>query len=575
MSAHTGHNAKAAGSAAPIAPLVDLLDRSKNRFTPEDRAAKRAALLALAGRPIRDPTLLLRFHEALCFLRAYPDDTDLLRLVEAELEAFSARILAMRTAGSTEATQALEETGIAQTAILCPLSYPAARWLATRFPDGAEIDWDDAETEERLGAILPFLIGLSDEEALVEMGGSYRAWLAAAKGDDPRSDLGWILDRLERAPLGATARRALYDGLNLRTRWELRETPASRTLTKVPVPRVFFHRGALVRFRGPLTRRLPGPPVSVRLAPPREAEALLDAARAAVAVRYREIHGFNFADPGDVLVADVGRGVQIVWCGLLPEHRLPLRAHYGYLLLKNGVPTGYGDASLLFDWADAAFNIFETFRPGESAFVFVRLLAFLHQHFQIRTFHLDRYQIGYGNDEAIASGAFWFYYKLGFRPKRSDLSHLAADERRRIAQDPTYRSPRETLERLCQDGMVVRVGNRTDPARHAFDVQQLARRAAARASRDSGGNGAAAVARSLGVKHWRAWPRMERRAFERMAPVLALIPDLADWPRKERSAVVEIVRAKAGPREADYLRRMRAHRRLRDRLLKLGAPDPA
>jgi len=315
--------------------------------------------------------------------------------------------------------------------------------------------------------------------------------------------------------------------------------------------------------------------VTVRLVAPREAEALLDAARAAVLVRYREVHGFNFADPRDVLVADVGRGVQVVWCGLLPEHRLPLRAHSGYLILKNGVPTGYGDASLLFDWADIAFNIFETFRPGESAFVFVRLLGFLHQHFHIRTFHLDRYQIGYDNEEAIASGAFWFYYRLGFRPKRPDLGRLAADERRRIVRDSTYRSSRETLEQLCQDGMVVSVGRRGDAATHAFDVQRLARRAVAQAARDPGGSIAVAVARSLGLRDWRAWPRAERRAFERMAPVIALIPDLVDWPRKERSALVEIVRAKAGPREADYLRRLRGHRRLRERLLRLGAPGPA
>ncbi len=573
MSARRGQHSNPISPKASIASLVDILDRSKNRFTPEDRAAKATALLALADRTIRDPAILLRLHEALCFLRAYPDDAGILQPVEAALEAFGPRVLALRTTGSPSALATLEETGIAQTTIFCPLSFPAARWLATRFPAGAEIDWDDTEAEERLGAILPFLMGLADEEALVEMGGSYRAWLAAAKEDDPRSDLGWLLHRLGRVRLGAVARRALYDGLQLRTRWELRETQASRTLAKVPVSRVFFQPGPLLRYRGPLTRRLPGPRVIVRLAAPREAEELLDAARAAVLVRYREIHGFNFADPRDVMVADLGRGVQVVWCGLLPEHRLPLRAHYGYLILKNGGPTGDGDASLLFGRRDIAFNIFETFRPGESAFVFVRLLEFLHQQFHIRTFHLDRYQIGYDNDEAIASGAFWFYFKLGFRPKRSDLGRLAADERRRIVRDSTYRSSRETLEQLCQDGMVVSVGRRADPATHAFDVQRLARGAVARAAQDPGGSIAVAVARSLGVRHWRAWPRAQRRAFERLAPILALFSDLADWSRGERHALVEIVRAKAGSREADYLRRLRGHRRLRERLLRLGAPD--
>jgi len=562
----------AASPMSSIAALVDLLDRSKNRFTPEDRAAKHAALRALAGRSFRDPALLLRFHEALCFLRAYPDDPELLHTVEKALESFGARVDAIKATGPADRTEALQETGIARTAIYCPFSYPAARWLANRFPDGAEIDWDD-EIEERMGALLPFLIGLADEEALVEVGGSYRAWLAAAKGNDARSDLRWILDWLDRAPIEARSRGALYDGRELRLRWQLHDTPASRTLAKLPVAGVFFHRGALVRYRGPLTRRLPRPRIPARRPGAKEAETLLNAARASLAVRYREIHGFNFGDPADVMLADVGRGVQIAWFGLLPEHRLPLRAHYGYLLLKNGVPIGYGDASLLFDWVEIAFNIFEAFRPGESAFVFVRLLVFLYQHFRVRTYHLDRYQIGYDNEEAIASGAFWFYYKLGFRPKQPNLFCLAAEEQRHIARDPTYRSPRETLEQLCQGGMVVSVGRRGDPISLAFDVQRLGCRAVGQAVRDPDGKILTAVARSLGMGRQRAWSRPERRAFERMAPVLALIPDLSDWPPSERRHLVEIIRAKAGPREADYLRLMRAHARLRDCLVRAGGPE--
>ncbi|MBI4572028.1 MAG: hypothetical protein HY713_01920 [candidate division NC10 bacterium] len=562
----------AASPTASIAALVDLLDRSKNRFTPEDRTAKHAALRALAGRSFRDRALLLGFHEALCFLRAYPDDPELLQMVEVALENFGPRVQAPKAGGSPDAPGPLDETGIARTAIYCPFSYSAARWLSSRFPGGAEIDWDD-EAEERMGAILPFLIGLADEEALVEVGGSYRAWLTAAKGNDTRSDLRWILDRLEQSPIEARSRGALYEGRELRIRWRLQDTPASRTLAKLPVPRVFFHRGAMVRYRGPLSRRLPGPHIPVRRPASKEAEELLDASRAAVAVRYREIHGFNFADPADVVVADVGRGVQIAWFGLLPEHRLPLRAHYGYALLKNGVPIGYGDASLLFDWVEIAFNIFETFRPGESAFVFVRLLAFVYLHFRVRTFHLDRYQIGYNNEEAIASGAFWFYYKLGFRPKRPDLLRLSADERRLIARDPTYRSSRKTLAQLCQGGMVVSVGGGGDPDSRTFDVQRLGLRALAQAGRNPAGKIATGVAESLGTARWRAWPCGERRAFERMAPVLALIPDLPDWSLSDRRRLVEIIRAKAGPREADYLRRMRTHARLRDCLMRAGVPE--
>jgi hypothetical protein len=51
---------------------------------------------------------------------------------------------------------------------------------------------------------------------------------------------------------------------------------------------------------------------------------------------------------------------------------------------------------------------------------------------------------------------------------------------------------------------------------------------------------------------------------------LAQISDLARWSARDRRALVEIVRAKGGHHEADYLRRMQVHRRLRRALLRLG-----
>jgi len=566
------HGTKVVGEVAPktmpTATLVELLERSKHRFAPQDRVAKRSAVLALADRPIRSGVLLLRFHEALCFMQAYPSDAKLLRVVEGILADFGKRVAAL---GTTEVRR-LEETGVARTTVYCPLSYAAARWLTRRFPESAELDWDDPENEEGLAAILPLLVDVLAEEALVEVGVPYRRWLAVAKGEDPRSDVAWILDRLERRPRGREAARALYDRVQPRIQWELRESvAASRTLAKVPGRPVFFHRGALLPRGGPLGRRLPGPRAAVRAASMREAGELLDTAFVAVTLRYREVHGFNFADPGDVVVADVGRGVEVAWLGVLPAHRLPVRAHYGYLLLKNGVPVGYGDASLLFDWCEIAFNIFDTFRQGESAFIFVRLLAFLYQWLHVRAFYLSPYQLGYENEEAIASGAFWFYYKLGFRPTRPDLVRLADDEQRRIARDRTHRSSRETLQRFCEGSMFASLDSPSEAAVRDFEVRRVALRVAADGRMQPAAHVVAEVARSLGVPRWRAWLRSERVAFERLAPILALIPDLARWPLRERRALADIVRAKGGLREAEYLRRMQAHSRLRESLLKLGA----
>ena len=74
---------------------------------------------------------------------------------------------------------------------------------------------------------------------------------------------------------------------------------------------------------------------------------------------------------------------------------------------------------------EVSFNIFYAFRDGESAFCFARLLKLYHQLFFSTTFSLDAYQVGFGNDEAIEAGAYWFYRKLGFRSTDPKVERIA------------------------------------------------------------------------------------------------------------------------------------------------------
>jgi hypothetical protein len=80
-----------------------------------------------------------------------------------------------------------------------------------------------------------------------------------------------------------------------------------------------------------------------------------------------------------------------------------------------------------------------------------------------------------------------------------------------------------------------------------------------RATRDS----ADRVAQALGVRSRAAWPPAERRAFERLSLVAALVPDLATWPFADRRALASVMRAKGGRSEMAYGRRLDGHRRLR------------
>ena len=59
--------------------------------------------------------------------------------------------------------------------------------------------------------------------------------------------------------------------------------------------------------------------------------------------------------------------------------------------------------------------------------------------------------LGHRNDEGIESGAWWFYYKLGFRPRSPRIRRLARRELRRIKTRPSHRSSKRTLQRLAED----------------------------------------------------------------------------------------------------------------------------
>jgi hypothetical protein len=80
----------------------------------------------------------------------------------------------------------------------------------------------------------------------------------------------------------------------------------------------------------------------------------------------------------------------------------------------------------------------------------------------------------------------------------------------------------------------------------------------------------AGVGRALGVNP-RRWSRGEREAFAGYALVLGLVPDLPRWEREEKQALVEVIRAKGGPRESRYLNLLQRHARLWAAVIRLGS----
>jgi hypothetical protein len=294
--------------------------------------------------------------------------------------------------------------------------------------------------------------------------------------------------------------------------------------------------------------------------PVRGGEELIDVALRALCARELEIYPLIFATPEDARVVECGHGLRLVLIGLECEFRSPLETIAFFLVVKNGAPIAYGPAGVLFGCCEMGINLFPEFRGAEIRTIYAQVMRVLHQLYGVDLFFLTRYGMGEGNPEAIASGAFWFYRKLGFRPTNPDVERLAREEEARMAADPSHRSDRAMLRRLSRtEAWFDLSGGRRRPLPvgrlgvaesrfigHAFggDPDAARRECAAR------------VARTLGIPRGTGW------GLDALAPTLAMVPDLAAWTRAEKAALAAIVRAKSGPAEAGAARLLGAHARL-------------
>jgi hypothetical protein len=174
----------------------------------------------------------------------------------------------------------------------------------------------------------------------------------------------------------------------------------------------------------------------------------------ASAVRYRELYGFEYPDRTRVFHADLGRGMDFFFCGVPRRWRLPHSDYCAGMYFKNGVPIGYIEVLWVKNVMEVGFNLYYTFRQGETAWLYARLLKLFHQQFKVDTFTIDPYQLGHENEEAIESGAFWFYSKLGFQSQSTDVRKLVDREQRRIAASHDYRTPARILRKLAEAPMI-------------------------------------------------------------------------------------------------------------------------
>jgi hypothetical protein len=428
--------------------LLDSIVEMKGQFG-RDAARRTVALLERAGKAHwRDPAELIRLHETVLFLRAYPQSPRVLRLADRILFSFSDRLRGL----APEPFEDPEISGIAGTGLSTNFSYEIVRSLAARH--SIQIDWESYEHTDRLGPVLARAIPLAGEDASVEPHVDWQRWFESARGN-----IKWLTGLVD---------PQTYDLLEIPVRWEVGESQASRSRTRIPRREIFYHHGAfLKRSEVSLAAEFAAPKIVVTkiTRPRRVLNLIVDTS----AVRYRELYGFTHPDEAHVYHADFGRGVDMFFWGVPAEWRLPLRAYHCGMFFKNGVPIGYVEGLSLFERMEVGFNLYYTFREGETAWLYAQVLKLFREQLGVTCYSVDPYQLGHENDEAIESGAFWFYRKLGFRTTSTDIAPLIEREEAAIAADRGYRTSPATLRRLARAPLIYNGGPEWD----GFELRQL------------------------------------------------------------------------------------------------------
>ena len=531
---------------------VEALWSVRNRYSKADTARKRAFLTSFAATLPRSSRDRRRLHDTLLFLLAHPDSAALFRLADQVLASLNESLDA-----DTSDARALD--GIAGSTLSATFTFDAARWLATRLGEDVDVDWSDDEANARLERLLPLLIAPAERDGLGSPGLTTEEWVRLASGS--RRAVRWILDRFEETFPDARTRDHIWDGVELPFQWHLRAATSRSGARLLPRKAATFPRGLTRTFDAAkeIARTAPKPQRLRRT----DAERVIRTVRTSMFSRERETDAVTYANADEVYRVEIEHGVDVYLFGLEPDRRLGIETFIGYIATRNSLPVAYGAGWVFLDRCETGINVLEEFRSGESAWLYAQILRVYRHTFDVRRFHVDPYQIGEENGDAIRSGAFWFYYRLGFRPADRELAARADEEARRIAKQRGHRTPARLLRHFASEPVTLALGGCEESvALDALGValtcdfasgRSVSRRTAQRLA-------ARELARRLDVDADDLNPQ-QRAWFTRLSPLFVRL-DLDDWPKRDRARLRACLLAKGDAREMDYALGLRKLSRL-------------
>lgn len=427
---------------------LNSLKKIATRYDEEAGHLKTGLLNTLGGLALPFGKQLLHYHDILLFFCAYPHHARLLKLSEKELKRIAAHL---KKSSATKKSLLINE-GLPYTDTITRFSPDLLSWLLLQKDIQAIFDSmpkPSLPINEVMIVTLPTLLkeettaGL-DFEGLMEV-----------LHIKPSQYVSFLLGQLEQ--LDPLVRDIIMEHMNVFVKLVPKNLQYSRAFNRIPVQPVYFRQELLKQFDHLqlINEPIPGAEVLSKT----DHQQLCKVIKYAMPLTQREIDTASYLDEDSVRLFQLERGVMVAIHAMISQRQLPLESSVGFTLFKNGIPVSYGGTWIFGSRVRFGLNIFDAFRGGESGYTLCQLLRVFKHVFNISYFEVESYMFGYANPEGISTGAFWFYYKYGFRPVNKELLKFAESEKHKIKTRKNYQSSEKTLIRFTQSNMALNLGD--------------------------------------------------------------------------------------------------------------------
>jgi hypothetical protein len=428
---------------------VNSLLRIVNQFDDDANIKKKEFLSSLSSLPLPGGKNILAYHDLLLFLCAYPADPQLQKQAEKELKRIAQYGKKIKSTKNAFA----ENEGLPFSNTVTRFSPDFLSWLILH--NDLQVEFDSFNNpslslNDILNITLPATLkaettaGLNNEDLLKVL------------HIKPRQYVPFILGQLEQLKDMPLLKELFIERMDLYVKLVPKSAGFSRANNRIATKHVYYHVDLYKQFNA--VQLINEPLQKTRIPGKTESAALCKVIKNSMALTVREIDPATFLREETMRLYELERGFVFAIYSMIPNRQLPLETYFGFTFFKNGIPVSYGGIWVFGKMGKIGVNIFEPFRGGESGYILCQLLRILKQVLGISYVEIEPYQFGLDNPGGITSGAFWFYYKYGFKPVDKALKLLAEKEHQKIKTLKNYRSSEKTLLSFTESNIGVNLG---------------------------------------------------------------------------------------------------------------------